>query len=110
MLIQSFAWPTAARTVVAEALAGRGIEREDDVEIFRLVRRHRHQLAAGKKGKLLEQSFFVPNLHLFAQLLQGEAHRDLAPKRIAVRAHMAEDDKGVVLAQGCGDFRKARVR
>src|SRR5437762_913179 len=98
------------QAIVAEPLPGRGVEREHDVKIFRFVRRERNQLAAREERKLLEQPFFVPDFYLLAELLQCEAHRDLAAEGVSIRADVAEDDKTLVSAQDFRNFREARVR
>ena len=85
-------------------------ERNDDVEIFGFVRRQAHELAAGEEGKLLEQAFFVPDLHFFPELLEHAANRDLAAERVTVGTDVAQHDERLMLAERGGDFRKAGVR
>src|SRR4029453_12471611 len=85
--------------IVAEPLPSRGIERKHDVEIFGFAGGSGNQLPTGKKGKLLEQSLFVPNLHFLAQLPESESECDLTAERVAVRTDMAEHDKDLVTAQ-----------
>ena len=96
--------------VVAEAMAGRGVERDDHIEIFGFVRRQAHELAAGEEGKLLDQAFLVPDFYFFPELLERETDRDLAPERVAIRAHVAEDDEALVFAQSRGDLGERGVR
>ena len=110
MLIQVFAWPTAARRIFSETLARGGVEREDNVKILRFVRREGNDFAAGQKRKFFEQTFFVPDFHFFAQFLEREAHRNLTAERVAIGANMTEHDKAFVLTQDGGDFREGRVR
>ena len=96
--------------VISEALPGRGVEREDDVEILRFVRREGDQFAAWKERKFLEQAFFVPDFNLFTQLLERQAHRNLTAESVPIRAHMTQDNKGLVAAQDLRDLRESRVR
>ena len=92
--------------VVAQALPGRGVEREDDVEILRFVRRERDHFAARQEGKFLEQTFFVPNFDFFAQLPECETHRDLTAESVPIRPDVTEDNEALVFAQNFRDFRE----
>ena len=40
----------------------------------------------GRKENFSSKTFFVPNFHFLAQLLERKAHRDLAAERVAIRA------------------------
>ncbi len=65
--------------------------------------------AAGKKAVFLEQSVFVPNRHVLAELSERESQRELTAERVAIRPDMTEHGEALMCAKGGGDFREGGV-
>ncbi len=108
-MIQVFALRIDSAAVPRRCL-GRGIEGDRDVEILRLARRPGEPLAAREKIVFFEQTVFVPNRHVLAELFEREGERELTAKRVAIRANVAENGKPLMRAQDAADLRESALR
>src|SRR6266404_703311 len=92
----------------AESILNRSVERDDNIDIFRLGGRFRQQFGARQKTVFLEHSFLVPNPHVFAELLERKTQRERASECIAVGTHVTENSKTLMLAQRAADLLELR--
>ena len=89
---------------VAEPILNCSIERDRNIDIFRFSRWFCQQICVREKTVFLEHAFFIPDAHVFAELLEGNAERELAPERIAIRTDVTKNRKPHTFAQRPADL------
>src|SRR5207253_11210218 len=85
-------------------ILNRSIERDRNVDIFRIGRRSREQIRARKETVFLEHAFFVPNAHVFAEPSERETQRKLTPERVTIWPDTSKTGQPSLFAQGLADL------